>query len=168
MRIEKIQSTNSEQALDILKETAEWLKKMGSSQWADVLEGTDKHGLAEAVKRGNVYFYYDNKELVGMFAAWKEPSSWDQLLWGAESTFSNAYYIHRVIIRPKYKGKNYGDQLLTDIKSQFKCEVEELRLDCLASNQKLVSFYSRNKFNKVKTSKDSNGELFELFSYELK
>lgn len=167
MRIERAATTDSRQALRLLIETAEWLRGKGSSQWSDVLEGADKHGLAEAVQRGDVYYYYNHEELVGMFAAWKTPSDWDRLLWGTLTEAGNACYLHRIIIRPAYKGKGYGNQLLTDIKTYFKNEVKELRLDCLASNPKLVSFYSKNGFKKVATSQDSQKIEFELFSFKL-
>lgn len=167
MRIEKAASTDSKQVLEILKETARWLKEIGSKQWADVLQGADKHGLAEAVKKGDVYYYYNREQLVGMFAAWKKPSAWDQLLWDKRANVANVYYIHRIIIRPAYKGKGYGDRLLTDIKTYFRNNADELRLDCIASNLKLVSYYSKNNFEKVGTSKDSQKTLFELFSFKL-
>lgn len=163
-----IQAKNDEgkKALDLLKEAAEWLKEQGSSQWSDVLTGEDKHGLAEAVKRGEVFFFYNNeKELVGMVAAWKKPTEWDQQLWGDFRPNKKAVYIHRVIIRPFYRGKNYGEALLTALKNQFRTQGLELRLDCLASNKNLINFYKTNGFKQVGKAQDSNGIIFELFSF---
>lgn len=150
----------------LLQETAKWLESIGSSQWKEVLEGNDKHGLSKAVEKGEVYFFYNHKnELIGMAAAWKKPSDWDQLLWKEIGFSKNSYYIHRVIIRPKYRKMHYGDQLLTTLKLYFKSKASELRLDCLASNKHLVNFYSKNDFSNVGKQKDLNEVSFELFSY---
>lgn len=167
MEIKRVAVTDSQQALGILKEAALWLQDIGSSQWAEVLQGEDKHGLANAVENGDVYYYFDKEQLVGLFAAWKKPTTWDQFLWGNQTQIKDAYYIHRIVIRPTYKGKGYGNKLLRDIKAYFKKDAEVLRLDCLASNQKLISFYNKNEFEKVATTKNQEGTLFELFSCDL-
>ncbi|MHC5229810.1 GNAT family N-acetyltransferase [Enterococcus sp. LJL99] len=164
IRQAKLDEVNTVQSL--LHETAEWLQSIGSSQWKEILAGDDKHGLSQAVEKGEVYFFYSEKnELIGMAAAWKKPSDWDQLLWKEIGFSENSYYIHRVIIRPQYRKMHYGDQLLTTLKLYFQSKASELRLDCLASNKHLLNFYSKNNFNKVGTQKDLNGISFELFSY---
>lgn len=160
----KLDKVNTVQSL--LHETAEWLQSIGSSQWKEILAGDDKHGLSQAVEKGEVYFFYNEKnELIGMAAAWEKPSDWDHLLWKEIGFSENSYYIHRVIIRPQYRKMHYGDQLLTTLKLYFQSKASELRLDCLASNKHLLNFYSKNNFNKVGTQKDLNGISFELFSY---
>lgn len=150
----------------LLLEAAKWLKSIGSDQWKEILEGNDKHGLSKAVKKGEVYLFCNKKnEVIGMAAAWENPSEWDQLLWKEVGFSENSYYIHRVIIRPCFRKMHYGDQLLTTLKLYFQSRASELRLDCLASNRKLVSFYSKNNFSNVGVQKELNGVPFELFSY---
>ncbi|WP_430603325.1 hypothetical protein IGJ02_000715 [Enterococcus sp. DIV0724b] len=154
--------------MSLLKESAEWLKEQGSDQWSDVLQGEDKHGLATAVSKGEVFFFYSSmNQLVGMAAAWKTPTEWDKLLWKDFGFDQKAYYLHRVIIRPAYRGKSYGKELLNELKRKFSGEVSDLRLDCLASNEKLMQFYQENEFINVGSSNDWNGNEFELFSYEI-
>jgi ribosomal protein S18 acetylase RimI-like enzyme len=153
-------------AMELLKETAEWLRDQGSTQWSDVLNGEDKHGIVQAVINGNVYFYYDEKEqLVGMAAAWSKASPWDQYLWKAVEAQENVCYIHRVIIRPPFRGMAYGKQLLDALKAEFKGKVTALRLDCLSSNHKLLDFYKKNNFKHISSTNDNQGTKFELFSY---
>lgn len=155
-------------AMTLLKESAEWLKETGSDQWSDVLQGVDKHGLTEAVEKGEVFFFYNRKkELAGMAAAWKIPTEWDRLLWGEIGIDQAACYLHRVIIRPNYRGKAYGKELLTELKQKFRGQVIELRLDCLGNNKKLIDFYQQNGFINVGSAKDFNGTKFELFSFSL-
>ena len=155
-------------AMSLLKESAEWLKETGSDQWSDVLKGEDKHGLAQAVEKGEVFFFYNRKkQLAGMVAAWKTPTEWDRLLWQEIGTHQESCYLHRVIIRPEYRRKGYGKELLAELKQKFRGQVTELRLDCLGSNQKLIDFYRRNGFINVGNAKDFNGTIFELFSFIL-
>lgn len=168
MELRKATIEETETAMFLLKESADWLKSIRSNQWSDVLQGEDKHGLADAVAREEVFFFYNSKNhLVGMVAAWKNPTEWDRLLWKTVGFNKEACYLHRVIIRPAYRGKSYGTELLSALKLEFSGEVSELRLDCLASNQKLKQFYEKNGFTNSGSSSDSNGNLFELFLFEL-
>ncbi|MFD2308363.1 GNAT family N-acetyltransferase [Enterococcus termitis] len=166
MKLIKAKSEEAQTALALLKETAEWLQEIGSDQWSDVLEGKDKHGLVKAVEKGEVFFFYNNaKQLVGMAAAWETPTAWDELLWKEYGTTQKSRYIHRVIIRPLYRKEGYGKELLDALKKEFETQTNELRLDCLASNHKLVAFYKSNGFTHIGHSQDSTGLKFELFSY---
>jgi ribosomal protein S18 acetylase RimI-like enzyme len=156
-------------AMDLLKETAAWLRDQGSTQWSDVLNGEDKHGITQAVINGDVYFYYgENEQIVGMAAAWSKASAWDQYLWKNVEVQENVRYIHRVIIRPPFRGLEYGKQLLDALKAEFKGKVTALRLDCLSSNRKLIAFYKRNEFEHVKSTNDPQKTKFELFTYSYK
>ncbi|WP_181429482.1 GNAT family N-acetyltransferase [Enterococcus plantarum] len=168
MKLKQVTIEETQIAMSVLKESAEWLKEQGSNQWSEVLQGEDKHGLEEAVTKGEVYFFYNSKnQLIGMAAAWKTPTEWDKLLWKDFGFHQSACYIHRVIIRPTYRGKAYGEELLSALKRKFLDEVSELRLDCLGSNQKLIQFYQENGFVNIGSSKDSNENEFELFLYKL-
>ncbi|MBO0471073.1 GNAT family N-acetyltransferase [Enterococcus sp. DIV0242_7C1] len=169
MELRKATTEEGQTALELLKETAEWLKSIGSDQWSDVLKGEDKHGLIAAVKRGEVFFFYNNeKQLAGMVAAWQKPTEWDRLLWKNIESSQKSCYLHRVIIRPRYRKAGYGKELLNAVKVEFENQVDELRLDCLASNQRLSRFYIENEFKYIGRSKDNTGVEFELFSYKLK
>lgn len=166
MRLQQVSVDESEKALSLLRETAEWLKQSGSSQWSDVLDGEDRHGLVDAVRRGEVFFFHNElDELVGMVAAWQKATAWDQLLWKNHGLQQDAVYIHRLVVRPMYRGQAYGEQLLIALKSKFKASRTEIRLDCLASNAKLLQFYKNNGFKSVGRASDLNGILFELFSF---
>ncbi|MBL1224697.1 GNAT family N-acetyltransferase [Enterococcus sp. BWR-S5] len=153
--------------MGLLKDTALWLKERGSSQWGDVLEGTDKHNLLGAVQKGDVYLFSKKHEVVGMAAIWETPSAWDEELWKEVGFSGKAYYIHRLIVHPKYRGKGYGSEILTTIKEQFAKSAYELRLDCISSNPSLITLYSKNDFINQGSVKESKGGQFELFSYRI-
>ncbi|MEI5993326.1 GNAT family N-acetyltransferase [Candidatus Enterococcus mansonii] len=165
MLLRKATIEETQTAMTLLKETAEWLNSIGSSQWSDVLDGEDKYEIAKAVKNGEVFFFYNSNELIGMAAAWRKPTAWDERLWKDQEFNESVYYLHRVIIHPRYRGKGYGKELLNALKSEFTEAVSELRLDCLASNSKLVQFYRDNNFTHVGNGKSFDGIKFELFSY---
>lgn len=166
MGLKKVDVVETEKAVEILRETAEWLQRRGSLQWAEVLDGKDKHGLAEAIKNGEVYFYFNQKnQLAGMLAAWNKPTAWDQQLWQKQQKTNSAIYIHRLLVRPNYRGKGYGKQMLDEVKELFHSKVTEIRLDCLASNEQLIAFYKGNGFRQVGTGKDLLNIKFELFAF---
>lgn len=169
MGLEKVKITQTDLVNQLLMETAEWLQRKGSTQWAEVLQGTDKHGLTTAIQKEEVYFYFnEEKQLVGLFAAWEQPAAWDLQLWEKQPLTDSAVYIHRLIVRPDYHGQGYGEQLIDEIKRFFQSTVKEIRLDCLASNQQLIAFYKNNAFTTQGTGKDLSNTRFELFSYFFK
>ncbi|MGC6770494.1 GNAT family N-acetyltransferase [Enterococcus sp. LJL51] len=163
MNIRKAGLQDTKTVMEMLKEAAVWLKSKGSSQWSDVLAGTDKHNLTEAVERGDVYLFNQNDEVVGMAAVWNLPTKWDCELWSNIGLSQDAYYIHRLIVHPNYRGKAYGSQMLKVIKAHFQNTAAELRLDCIASNDKLVRFYQEQGFRNAGTVQLENDGSFELF-----
>lgn len=167
MEIRKAEWIDSDIVVGMLKDTALWLNEQGSSQWADVLEGTDKHDLLGAIKKGDVYLFTVAQQVVGMAAVWNTPTDWDKELWQSLDFPERSYYIHRLIVHPAYRGKSYGSQMLTILKSHFSDIADELRLDCISTNPKLISLYSRNGFTNKGTVKESKGGEFELFSYQI-
>lgn len=141
LALKTVRKKETKIALNVLKETAEWLKNQGSSQWSDLLDGKDKHKILEAINKKQVFFLKKHQEIIGMVALWKDPSIWDKQLW-KKHKFVDAYYLHRLIISPRYRGRQLGSQLLTIIKEKAKKEeVFEIRLDCLENNTVLVNFY---------------------------
>lgn len=166
LTLHTVQKTEDKVVLTVLKETAEWLKKQGSSQWSDLLDGKDKHQILESINKKQVFFLKKEREIIGMVALWKEPSSWDKQLWKQQPSVE-AYYIHRLIIRPNYRGLRLGTQLLALIKEKIKEEVHEIRLDCLESKSVLVNFYQSNGFEYVGSSADTDGVTFALFRYRI-
>ncbi|MBP1048497.1 GNAT family N-acetyltransferase [Enterococcus sp. BWM-S5] len=167
MEMKKAVEIDGSIVMDMLRDTALWLKGKGSSQWGDVLEGTDKHNLLGAVQRGDVYLFSEGEEIVGMAAVWNTPSEWDQELWQDFGFPENAYYIHRLIVHPNYRGQNYGSRMLTAIKTYFSETADELRLDCISTNPNLLSLYRGNSFVNKGTVEESKGGRFVLFSYPI-
>lgn len=168
MELILVEERESSIALNMLRETAVWLHKLGSSQWEELLKGEDKHGVVEAIKEEQVYFLRKKEEILGLVILRSEPSSWDKYLWQEYENKKNVYYLHRLMIRPKYGGKKYGEQLLNLVKNKASKEVTEIRLDCLSSNEILRNYYKKNGFENIGWTADKTGIIFELFRYVIK
>lgn len=153
----------------ILYDTAVWLNKKGSSQWAGLLKGEDVHNIQKAIEKKEVFVVYKDKELIGTFALWDKQTNWDIDLWGEDSNH-NYYYLHRIAVDRNSKEKNKGSNLIEGAKSTaVENNKRGIRLDCIASNDYLNKFYKLNGFRFVKTITDyDNGEGLQDYNlYEM-
>lgn len=137
----KIEDT--EAVMQLLVQTAEWLRSKGSKQWNGLLHGEDSHQTQEAVKRGEVYLFMQGSMLAGMVMLMQQESAWDRGLWGEEGHESSVY-LHRLNINREAAGKGLGEAIVrwADAGIHFPGK-DRIRLDCIASNEKLNSFYLR-------------------------
>ena len=156
----------------LLFETAEWLNKKGSTQWAGLLKGEDVHNIEAAIDRQEVFLVYRSQNVVGTFALWSKQTDWDKDFWGEDES-SDIFYLHRLALSADEHGKNSGNILLDKAKDITKAENKSgLRLDCVASNEYLNAFYRRNGFEFVGSVEEyDNGvnlQDYHLYSWENK
>lgn len=153
------QSTDEPAIKSLLHETAVWLNKKGSTQWSGLLRGEDVHNIKEAIQRKEVFIVDNGEEIIGTFALWNKQTNWDKDLWGEEAS-TDYLYLHRVALSPDAHGNNNGKLLLDAAKEVARKQNRtEIRLDCIASNDYLNKFYSRNGFIYLNTIKEyDNGE----------
>ncbi|MCP4090922.1 MAG: GNAT family N-acetyltransferase, partial [Gammaproteobacteria bacterium] len=155
----------------ILYETAVWLSKKGSTQWAGLLKGEDVHNVQQAIEKKEVFLAYSHNEVIGTFALWDKQTKWDIDLWGLEN-HEDFYYLHRIAVdRTKKEGKK-GYNLIEGAKEIARHNQKKgIRLDCIATNNQLNSFYNAHGFTFVKTIKDyDNGEGlqdYNLYQWEI-
>ena len=157
---------NLSEVKKLLHETAEWLNRKGSTQWAGLLKGEDVHNIEEAINRKEVYLVYRSGQLVGTFALWDKQTHWDQDFWGEDLTV-DFYYLHRLALSANEHGRGSGSLLLEKAKEIADLNQKSgLRLDCVASNDYLNRFYKKNGFKLVGTvDQYNNGE--DLQDYHL-
>lgn len=172
IEIKTATSEDAEEIKALLYETAVWISKKGSSQWAGLLKGEDVHGVSSAIDRGEVYLVYLKEEFIGTLALWDKQTAWDRDLW-EEDTSSDYYYLHRIAVEKSQHGKGMGKYLLKAAKILGKDNNKlGIRLDCIADKPYLNKFYSSNGFTFVKTIKDyDNGEglqNYNLYDFILK
>ncbi|GEK92230.1 GNAT family N-acetyltransferase [Alkalibacterium kapii] len=131
----------------LLTDTAKWLREKGSTQWAGLLKGEDVHNIEEAIKRKEVFLVYRSQKIIGTFALWSTQTKWDQELWG-ENESNDFLYLHRLALGNNEHGRNAGSILLDKAKEiTISKDKKGLRLDCLADNTYLNTFYKKNDFS---------------------
>lgn len=159
LEIKTATSEDAEEIKSLLYDTAVWISKKGSSQWAGLLKGEDVHGVSSAIDRGEVFLVYLKKTLIGTLALWDKQTAWDRDLWG-ENTSNDYYYLHRIAVERNQHGKNNGKYLLEAAKKMSDNHQKTgIRLDCIADKPYLNKFYRSNGFTFVNTVKDyDNGE----------
>jgi len=128
--------------MDLLRQTALWLKEQGSTQWSALLEGEDSHGTEQAVERGDVFIFKHGERVVGMVMLLQQPSDWDVDLWGDDG-HEQAIYVHRLAISRAYAGKQLGRKIMEWVESGIAFVGKtRIRLDCIAENSTLNRFYN--------------------------
>ncbi|MGG1571686.1 GNAT family N-acetyltransferase [Fictibacillus sp. NRS-1165] len=132
---------DTQEVMGLLVNTAQWLKSKGSTQWSELLEGKDVHGMARSILEGDV-FIFKNKEskIAGVVMLPQKASAWDLELWGEDH--QAAIYLHRLAIDRNAAGKNLGGDILNWVTNSISFSGKSvIRLDCIASNESLNRFY---------------------------
>lgn len=157
--IQLAQSKDKETVKEILYQSASWLNDKGSKQWAGLLKGEDVHNIEDAIKNEEVFLVYRSSFLIGTFALWDTQTKWDSDFWG-EDLSDKKYYLHRIALAKEAHGKNLGKELVTSaMQVANENKKDEIRLDCIANNSYLNSFYKNNGFSYYSTVHDYyNGE----------
>lgn len=153
----------------ILKQTAQWLHSIGSSQWSEILEGKDNHNTPLAIERGEVYYATVDDQVTGMFILWNKQSKWDEEMWGYDRN-QEWLYLHRVNIVRKYAGTSVVHQMIEEAKKiAVKKQVRGIRLDCMAEKSYLNNLYQDIGFSFVERIKNYDTGVekvdFNLYHY---
>ena len=139
------------EVMALLTEVAAWLHSRGSRQWEGILEGVDSHDTVNAIRRGDVFVFKQKAEIAGMVMLFRQPSLWDQQLWGEKaSPQDQAVYLHRLAVRRSYAGQGLGQDILNWCSTgvQFPGK-RTVRLDCVASVDTLNTFYANHGYTCV-------------------
>lgn len=155
----------------ILKQTAQWLKSIGSTQWSEILEGKDNHNTPLAIERGEVYYATVDNKIAGMFILWNKQSHWDREMWGND-TEQEWLYLHRVNIIRQYAGTTVVKQMIEAAKQiAVEKQARGIRLDCMAEKSYLNDLYQESGFSFVKRIKEYDTGVekadFNLYNYTL-
>ncbi|MBT9251445.1 GNAT family N-acetyltransferase [Bacillus halotolerans] len=154
---------DAEQITGLLVRTAEWLRDRGSDQWSGLLEGHDSHDIVGSIESGLVFVFQKDQELAGVVMLLPEPSEWDRTLWGDEG-HEESIYLHRLAVSRRFAGNGLGAEILTWTETGVEYPGKKrIRLDCVADNDALHSFYRRMGYE----FKGSDASGFHLFEKEL-
>lgn len=147
LTIRKAGTEDCSSVMDLLKESAQWMKDNGIQQWRFLLAGGDDEEIEQAIVNGDTYIVLDNDKAAATFTLLSKQSEWDKKMWGEDSTFPSVY-LHRLALSPLYMNKGVGRELLGWMQHHLD-GTEYLRLDCVADNFKLNAFYRNNGFELV-------------------
>lgn len=148
---------------DILEEAASWIASLGIDQWqpGSFLNTSSQKRIAQNIGHGEVYLAFYNGQAIGTITV-QEGSAFDEELWSYE-TLQDALYVHRLAVRRAFAGKGIGyvllkwaEQLAANTGKAF------LRLDCMADNAALCTYYERWGF----TCRGTIGQSWKANIYE--
>lgn len=133
--------------MDLMMDTARWLKESGSTQWGDILHGFDVHNIEQRIELGEVALFETAAgELAGAMIIRKTPSDWDVDLWG-DLANDKAYYLHRIMVAREFSGISFSKQMINFAeKLAEEQSVPFVRLDCIETNDTLNQMYLRYGF----------------------
>ncbi|RED66251.1 GNAT family N-acetyltransferase [Cohnella lupini] len=142
----------------LLVNTADWLLSKGSSQWNGLLRGEDSHNTPEAINRGDVFIFKQEDQTAGIVMLLRNPSAWDLELWH-DRLDQPAIYLHRLATNREFAGQGVGKRIMQWVDTEVPTWGSNLvRLDCIANNQALNSFYSSLGYERLGTAKNNLGE----------
>lgn len=135
VRYRRATDGQTDEVLAILNEAAVWLRSRGIEQWPESFRASD---VAAAIRDGHTWLV----EVDGTTGA-TVTLDWCDPLWSADQ--GDAGYLHRLAVRRSLSG--LGDEVLTWAAEQVKGRGRRfLRLDCVATNVALKSYYEQKGF----------------------
>ncbi|WMT38811.1 GNAT family N-acetyltransferase [Paenibacillus sp. D2_2] len=139
---------DTEAVAALLIQTAEWLLSRGSTQWSGLLTGEDSHNTAGAILNGDVFVCKSGTDIAGMVILMRQPSEWDRRLWESKAYDGDgALYLHRLAINRDYTSLGLGSSIIKWCEDGVRFEgKDKIRLDCIADNAKLNTYYSGNGY----------------------
>lgn len=131
--------------LGFLKEVASWVQNKHTRQWGDLLNGKLDELMLSIIIHHETFMIRKDGELVATFSLNKEQLEHDIHLWGKRN--DGAIYLHKLAVSPRMIGSGLGKEIIRYAAQYVKEKGNPyLRLDCVASNEKLVRFYTKCGF----------------------
>ena len=144
VRIIRAQQGDLDRVLEILEEASRWLSSKGlETQWR--LSPAFRETIKNNIECGHVYVVKDVEETIGTITLqWSDKEFWGDLP-------PDSGYVHKLAIKRSYGGKRLGLRMLQWAEAKARVEGKRyLRLDCLASNKTIRTYYERAGFVHVR------------------
>jgi len=134
-----IASTSQQAAISsLLEENREWLQSKGINQW--IIPFT-LEWVSKCIERREFHIATTDNQIVGVFRLLES----DIMFWGDDSM--DAFYIHSLAVRRDWKGQGIGLSLLKWAEDYARSKHRPyLRLDCMAENPSLCTYYEQAGF----------------------
>ena len=138
--------------IELLKEVASWLHKKDINQWGFLLEGGEDEEIRQAIIDNATYVACRDDEIIATYTLYSQQSEWDRHVWGQEEN-PEVLYLHRLAVRPQHMKDRIGKNILSWIDENLS---KTIRLDCVAHNPKLCTYYKENGFSLIGTTVDGH------------
>ena len=99
--ISKIAEEEIEVLLELLREKANWLIKIGKPMWNP--EYLSKEEFLKKYIDCEMFIAQEDKDIIGGFVLVES----DHSFWNNDENNESAYYIHKLVIKDDYTGKGY-------------------------------------------------------------
>jgi GNAT superfamily N-acetyltransferase len=134
--VERARPEELDVVVDVLSESARWLRSRGIDQWPDPFPA-DR--VDASIARGETYLVRVGGEVAGTVTLrWADPH-----FWGEQPPVAG--YVHALAVRREFAG--LGAKVLEWASQQVRQAGRTLlRLDCLSENRGLRQYYERHGF----------------------
>ena len=124
------------QVLAVLDEAAAWLQERGVKQWPARFE---RSWIEDAIRRGDTWLLNLGDKASGTVTLERSDPVWD------DAPPAAALYVHRMAVRRSAAGLG---AIILDLAADAarQRDLEALRLDCVASNDRLRAYYEAAGF----------------------
>jgi ribosomal protein S18 acetylase RimI-like enzyme len=150
--------------MTILREAADWLSSRGNAQWMNWYTKFGEQMLRELLEHHEVYLARRDTAPAGTLTIrWADPD-----VWGERGLDGRAGYIHALAITRSIGGMRVGERLLEwAVETIASRDRRFARLDAMASNAALCSYYERRGFRPLGTAMLFGNWTSRLFERDL-
>src|SRR5919201_102139 len=151
-------------AAEIVEDAISWAGERSFASWPPGSFGPDREGrdrLRPALEAGDLYLILVNGETAGTLSLLRE----DRSFWpGAPA---DALYLHGFAVRGSHTGKGIGSAAIAWAAEEARRRGRRfLRLDCLAENPGIRTYYERAGFEH-RADTEIHGTRFALYEWDL-
>lgn len=116
-------------------------KKVFNKHW----QGFSRQLVQQEILENRQYKIVINGEVAAIFAVtFNDPEIWE------ERDAQPSIYIHRIVTHPNFRGYGFVNHIIIWAKEYAKShQIEFIRMDTWADNEKLLAYYTRCGFNYV-------------------
>jgi protein-tyrosine phosphatase len=130
----------------IMLDASRWLMSRGIDQWAWVQKPVGQKFLRERLQNAEVYLAFIRDEPVATVSVQWE----DDDIWGERGRDGLAGYVHGLAVTRSASGRRMGRTLIDFAAGVILANGRNiLRLDCMAANPRLRSYYTQIGFTEV-------------------
>lgn len=138
MRFQPCTLADLDEIFRLYRQAIAFQKTKTDKIWGAIAQET----VLNEIKKGHKWKITINGEIACVFAI----SFSDPVIWGKKDE-DRAIYLHRIAVNPEFRGYGFVKSIVEwCLKKAPEWNIEYIRLDTAAGNQKLISYYQKNGF----------------------